>query len=241
MTAPTRIMSYNIRKGRGHGFVHRPDRVLQVIAGLSPDIALLQEADHRLGDRPAALPRAEIEAETGLVPLQFGQGAPSLGWHGNTMLLRPDIDVTDIARLDLPGLEPRGAVMAELALPGGPLRVVGLHLGLLRHSRRRQLTEIITRLAARDPMPTLIAGDFNEWSDEVGLGRLARAYEILSPGKTFHARRPVASLDRFAFNDLLHWRDAGVADDLAARRASDHLPIWIDVVAGAHGQGRAAR
>lgn len=241
MTRPTRIISYNIRKGRGHGFVHRPDRVLQVIAGLSPDIALLQEADHRLGNRPAALPRAEIEAETGLVPLSLGQGAASLGWHGNTVLLRPGIDVTDTARLDLPGLEPRGAVMAELALPGGPLRVVGLHLGLLRHSRRRQLTEIITRLAARAPMPTLIAGDFNEWSDNEGLGRLARSYEILSPGKTFHARRPVASLDRFALNDQLHWRGVGVAGDPAARRASDHLPIWIDVVADPDGQDRTAR
>ncbi|NWM55100.1 endonuclease, partial [Escherichia coli] len=45
-------------------------------------------------------------------------------------------------------------------------------------------------------------------------------------GKTFHARRPVARLDRIMASPELTITDAGVHDSLQARTASDHLPIW---------------
>ena len=54
----------------------------------------------------------------------------NIGWHGNALLVKRHIGVIDVAALDLPTLEPRGAVMAELLVGDRPLRVIGMHLDL---------------------------------------------------------------------------------------------------------------
>ena len=33
----------------------------------------------------------------------------NIGWHGNALLVKPHVGVLDVAALDLPTLEPRGA------------------------------------------------------------------------------------------------------------------------------------
>ncbi len=52
-----RLASYNIRKCLGLDLKRAPGRVMDVINGIDADIIVLQEADKRLGPRPAALPR----------------------------------------------------------------------------------------------------------------------------------------------------------------------------------------
>lgn len=70
---------------------HAPERNLRVIAELDADVIALQEVDFRFGARPEALPRKLIEKTTGMVPAPFlGTGENSLGWHGQTILLRPN-------------------------------------------------------------------------------------------------------------------------------------------------------
>ena len=48
-----------------------------------------------------------------------------------------DVEVGDVHMMDLPGLEPRGAVIADLSVRGEDVRIVGVHLGLLARSRAR--------------------------------------------------------------------------------------------------------
>src|SRR5690554_4237742 len=72
MNKKLRIGSYNIRKGLGTDWRRDPGRVLNHIAELQPDLIALQEADFRLGARPAALARGLIRERTGLVPLAVG-------------------------------------------------------------------------------------------------------------------------------------------------------------------------
>ena len=55
-----RIASYNIRKARGLDQRRAPERIIEVINMLGADVIALQEADLRLGPRPAALPPASI-------------------------------------------------------------------------------------------------------------------------------------------------------------------------------------
>ncbi len=224
-----RIASYNIRKAVGTDRRRRPERILQIIHDLNADIVVLQEADMRLGPRPSALPLDVIQDRTGLTPLGFAKNEVSLGWHGNTILVRPDLEVLGIGHLDLPGLEPRGAIFADLVGEAGRLRIVGMHLGLVRLWRRKQLTAVLSQLAELDQVPTVIAGDFNEWSMTVGLGRLAPHFTIHAPGKSYHSNRPLAALDRIALDDGLILRGGGVVQDQIARKASDHLPIWVDI------------
>ena len=105
-----RLASWNIRAGLGTDLRRDAGRVLDGIAALKADIVALQEADFRMGQRFSALPRDEILDRTGLFPLPIGRNAVSLGWHGNAILARPDFGICGLERLDLPGLEPRGAV-----------------------------------------------------------------------------------------------------------------------------------
>ena len=71
----------------------------------------------------------------------------NIGWHGNAILVKRHIGVLDCAALDLPTLEPRGAVMAELLIGDRPLRVVGMHLDLSGLWRRRQMRAILDAIA----------------------------------------------------------------------------------------------
>lgn len=222
-----RVASWNIRKGLGTDLRRDADRVLAGIAALQADIVALQEADFRLGDRPSALPRDRIASVTGLEPLPIGRNAVSLGWHGNALLARPGIHVCGLERLDLPGHEPRGAVIVDLDTPT-PLRIVVVHLGLLRAARRRQLDAIKAALQRHAVRPTVILGDFNEHSRRVGLGRLATPFLILPTDPTFPSRRPFLPLDRIVHSPelelvpLSHPRPRG-------HQPSDHLPLLAEL------------
>lgn len=221
-----RVASYNIRKARGLDQKRDPMRILRVINSLEADVVALQEADLRLGQRVSALPRDMIEQETDFEVAEVARNDVSLGWHGNAVLVRKDHQVGNVKHIELPGLEPRGAV--KVSLKGEtPIDIVATHLGLLRRDRQKQLSTL--RDASHLPCNALIMGDFNEWSPTGGMIPLERDYAIYSPGHSFHARRPVAKLDRFALGRGISLNDAGVSQTIEARRASDHLPIWADI------------
>lgn len=222
-----RLASWNIRAGLGTDLRRDSGRVLDGIAALGADILALQEADFRMGSRPSALPRDEILDRTGLVALPIGRNAGSLGWHGNAILARPEFDLCGLDRLDLPGLEPRGAVIADLAGPVA-LRIVAVHLGLLRAARRRQLSAIREALQCHAPRPTVILGDFNEYSRRVGLGRIATPFLLVPTGATFPSRRPFLPLDRIAHSHDLIVTPLDPPRALV-NRASDHLPLLAEM------------
>lgn len=220
------LASWNIRAGLGGDLRRRPLRTIEVISNLEADIVLLQEADFRRHPRPAALPR--VLGRIGpfdvvdLTPTDVG-----LGWHGIAMLKRPDIRVDAIRRIDLPALEPRGAVIVDLTTQTHQVRVVGVHMGLLRGNRRKQIAYVVDQLTALDRKPTVIAGDFNEWRAQKGLETLPKWLTLHSPGPTFPAGRPLLNLDRVAFSDDISLVGSRVDDDHRARIASDHRPICV--------------
>jgi len=227
MTCPAklRLASYNVRKCVGLDRRRKPERVIDVINSIDADVIALQEADRRLGNRPAALPARLIETETDFSPVDLGSGPVSLGWHGNAVLVRKGIDIGQIRRIALPGTEPRGAVSVEI---DDSLLFVAVHLGLLRRDRTRQL-EVLTAALAGQTDSAVIAGDFNEWSNRRGLEPLDGQFTVCAPGASFHAARPVAPLDRLALGSRVKLSDAGVINTRTARIASDHLPVWADI------------
>jgi len=225
MSHAFRLASYNLRKCVGLDRRRAPFRSLEVINSIGADIVALQEADRRLGKRPAALPHELIKSYSGFTPLDLDDTGVSLGWHGNAILVRDGLQVGDIQRLTLPGLEPRGAVIAQI----GPLRLVAVHLGLIRRYRLKQMSAVLAALATLPDLPTVITGDFNEWSPARGMEPLQNHFTIHAPGLSFHAARPVAALDRFAISKQVHLKTAGVIGGDQANRASDHLPVWADV------------
>lgn len=222
---PLRIASYNIRKAMGTDRKRDPARILRIVKDMAPDIIALQEVDLRLPPRLPVFVADQIEAQCGLRPIEFESETPSLGWHGNAILLHPKFEVTAHGHLNLPGLEPRGLVWVEVRSGAAAFRMVGVHLGLLRASRRRQLSALLQTWPQEGDLPTLIAGDFNERSLAVGLGRLSRRFEIRDGGPSYHARHPIFALDRVAFTRSFTLRDISVFKNHETALASDHLPL----------------
>lgn len=222
----TRVASYNIRKSVGRDYRRDPARVLSVLAAMDPDIVALQEVDRRFGRRASSLPPAMIAAQTDLEIVDLAHRPESIGWHGNAILLRRGTKVLDIHTLALQGLEPRGAVVVDLE----DLRVVGVHLALLRRDRQAQVAQIAAFLARMPFKPTLIMGDFNEWSRQSrNLSALDPQFKLHTPGLSFPSSRPLVGLDKIALSRELTFESGGVHSCEAARRASDHMPIWADI------------
>ena len=224
-----RVASYNIRKAIGTDRRRMPERVLEVLGQVDADIIALQEADRRFGVRSAAIPPALMERLSDYKPVPLDVQHDSMGWHGNAILVRKGADIGAHDVLHLPYLEPRGATMAEVTLNGVGVRVFGMHLDLSGLWRRRQAAAVIHAAQQGAAMPTVLMGDLNEWSANRGcLADFARHYSFAGCGRSFHAQRPVARLDRIMHCSQLTLTDCGVHESAAARRASDHLPIWAD-------------
>jgi endonuclease/exonuclease/phosphatase family metal-dependent hydrolase len=220
--------TYNIQKAIGTDMVRRPERTLAVIGELAADIVVLQESDRRFGARLCALP-LEMIAAHGWQPVDFDTRPASIGWHGNAILVSPRVETLRHSILPIPALEPRGAVLADLRIAGRPLRVVGMHLDLSGFWRRRQVAAIMAHLARQaEPMPVLIMGDMNQWRVTAGAaGDFTRHYRAVPTGPSFHARMPVAALDRIFVSPDLQVAAAGVHHSPRSVVASDHLPVWV--------------
>jgi len=195
-----------------------------VLAEIGADIVVLQEADRRVGTRAGVLPLDRLEDELGYVLPDVTDRPLSHGWHGNAILLRSRYEHYSTAQLDLPAVEPRGAVAVHLAEPA--LEVIGVHLGLTPGMRRRQMAALEQHLKSRSH-PVLLAGDFNEWND--ARLRFDAPAAVVSPGPSFHAARPSAALDRFVLGPGLRPVKSYVHHSQLAARASDHLPVVLDL------------
>ena len=225
------VASYNMRKAIGSDRRRRPERTLEVLNEVGADVIALQEADRRFGARASAIPLHMIDEHSDYKPVPLEARSGSLGWHGNALLVKKEGEILDRELLHLPSLEPRGAVLAELRVRGVELRVVGMHLDLSGLWRRRQAHAILSHLAARDgDMSTVLMGDLNEWSAHGGCLRdFGHHHRFAACGRSFHARRPIAQLDRIMVNDRLEVLDSGAHISPTARKASDHLPIWARI------------
>jgi len=232
MTSRTfKVASYNIRKAIGTDRRRKPERIIDVLNELDADIIALQEADRRFGPRHALLPDWLLEQHSDYRAVPLPTRIESMGWHGNALLVRNACEATASDVLHLPCLEPRGAVMAELDMGPARIRVMGMHLDLSGLWRRRQAAAVVHQVehwqtqspAAAD----ILMGDLNEWSARRGcLADFMRHFDIAPSGRSYHATRQVAALDRIMWRGALDLLDTGVHLTPVSRRASDHLPIW---------------
>ena len=231
MSLSLKVATYNIRKCVGLDQKRNPHRILSVLNEIDADIITLQEADRRFGARESCLPAAMIEAETPwhVVPLHIRPGG--IGWHGNAILIRRNYEIRSARPLDLPMLEPRGAVEAELVIAGRHIRVIGAHLDLSGLWRRRQVKAMLAHIdTAAQYMPTIMMGDFNQWSEAGALSEFAfHHHRIVKTPKSYHSSRLVARLDRIIVSHDIAVEECGAQNSPLALRASDHLPVWASL------------
>lgn len=218
--------SYNIHKAVGLDRRRSPERILAVLHEINADVIALQEADRRIGDRASVLPRAEID-DTPWRVVELARRPRSIGWHGNALLVRREFEIIASHALDLPTLEPRGAACVEIKVSGQAIRVLGTHLDLSGLRRRDQIRSMLSFIDdCAELHPTVIMGDFNQWGRQTGAMReFANGWNLITPGKSYPSRQPVANLDRIVASG--EWRviEAGVHHTVLSAVASDHLPV----------------
>lgn len=220
------VASYNIHKCVGTDGRFDPGRIAAVIAELDADVVAIQEADQRFGQRRGLLDLAALESQTGLSLIPTSEKPDGHGWHGNALLLKSGA-VQNMRRLALPGAEPRGALLVDLNLPTGPLRMVAAHLGLLRRSRRWQIHSILNAIEDGPAAPVLLMGDLNEWrpGNKSSLLALRSRFGHLSHEHfSFPSYFPVIALDRVIGSPGLVTK-LEVHNSPLAQIASDHLPL----------------
>lgn len=232
-----RLVSYNIHKGiGGSDRRYRLERVMAVLAELKPDLVCLQEVDRnvrrsRFHDQPTLLAN-HLDAGGMLYQLNVPHRE---GGYGNLILSRWPFRNHHHVSLRLGKRKPRGAQLAVVESDQGPLFLVNMHLGLAEKERRWQVSHLLHHplfLALAD-LPTLIAGDYNDWRNSLGKHRFA-AHEFrdaTSPARRFRsfpAFLPLASLDKLFFRGDIDLHRIHVFRGHLARRASDHLPLVAD-------------
>ena len=231
-----RLMTYNIHKGVGADRRYRLDRAAAVIAAEAPDLVCLQEVDRnvrrsRHDDQPALLAE-RLRAEFFLYQLNVPHGE---GGYGNLLLSRWPIRDSRGVSLHYRRRTRRGAQLAVVETPEGPLHLVHVHFGLSERERRWQAATLLEQpeFEASAHLPTLIAGDFNDWRNTLGRRCLLAhgfrpATTPIRRFRTFPAFLPLAAIDKIYVRGGLRVVETRVVYGRPARRASDHLPVVCD-------------
>ncbi|MDB1144722.1 MAG: endonuclease/exonuclease/phosphatase family protein [Alcaligenaceae bacterium] len=225
------VASYNIRKSVGLDWRRNACRIQSVIAELNADVVLLQEVDKRFGARDATLSANKLLEKLGYQFVPIAVRDNSLGWHGNAILYRKPLQLLACQCLEIPMLEPRGAVTVSLRVNNDQvLQVVGTHLSLLKSMRQQQILAIIEQLKCIAYDYIVIGGDFNEAKAEQWFNQPEFSdYNLVTPGLSFHATKPIQALDRFIIGPKLILKHSAVHQSLLSERASDHFPVTVQL------------
>jgi endonuclease/exonuclease/phosphatase family metal-dependent hydrolase len=232
-----RLLTYNIHKGiGGRDRRYRLQRIISVIEQENPDLICLQEVDQHVR-------RSHFDDQPRLLADYFNAAGHSYqlnvhlksGGYGNLVLARwPFLSKHQIS-LRLNRKKPRGAQLAVVDTPEGLLHLVNWHLGLAERERRWQVNHLLEHALFRESaqLPTLIAGDYNDWRNRLAIGDLERHgfAQVTAPPshfRSFPAFLAVGSLDKVFCRGPIVIHNAAVVRNKIARRASDHLPLVVD-------------
>lgn len=232
-----RLVTYNIHKGiGGRDRRYRLERIIRVLAELDADLICLQEVDRRVrrsrfDDQPALLAEA-LGREAVLDQLVLPRGA---GGYGNLILSRWPFATSEMFSIRRGRRKPRGAQIAVVETPDGPLLLAHGHFGLNERERRWQADHLLAHPQFRElaHVPAIVAGDSNDWRNTLHKGPMARHgfTQVTAPRlrfRSFPAYLPVASLDKVFVRGPIAVEAASVTRTRLTRAASDHLPVTVD-------------
>jgi len=232
-TATIRLVSYNIKHGRGMDREVDLKRIAAVLRKLKPDLVALQEIDHTCTRSGKVNQAAALGALLGMHH-RFGKFMDFQGGQYGLAILSRFAVQKSIRHQLAPGAEPRCAleVMVRPTTPGPFLSFVSIHNDWTREPFRiAQVNDLIMGLAKRKH-PIILAGDFNAKPEAESLARLkASGFSILAKkngARTFPSSSPTVEIDyfmtrgiSFEIPPLTHVHDE--------RLASDHRPIVMDL------------
>jgi endonuclease/exonuclease/phosphatase family metal-dependent hydrolase len=235
---PLRLMTYNIRHGRGlDGRVDLP-RIADVILARDPDVVTLQEVDY------GRFRSGEVDQTERLAALlgMEARFAPCIthddGHYGIATLSR--LPVRASRQIELPRgksarfSEPRSALLTRVGWGRDELDLVNTHLSLRADERAPQAL-VLAALGDADEL--VVAGDLNcTPSSAAYRSLLTRLRGVPVRRASWPSRWPFLQLDHVLYRGALLHSAAEVVADPLARRASDHLPVVASFDPDHHGR-----
>ena len=226
-----RVMSYNIKHGRGNDGVIDLERAARVIESVAPDVVTLQEVDEGCGRSGGVDQVGWLGERLGMRPL-FG---PFMDYDGGRygMAILSRVPIVSWQNIVLPpGAEPRSALAARVRLASGrELVVVGIHLYASEEERLAQARAVIEAFA-EEAAPVLLAGDFNSRPGSPVMRLFEQGWTNPDKGEdrfTFHAEEPRREIDFILYRAASATRVAQL-DVLHEPLVSDHRPLLLDLV-----------
>jgi len=254
-----RIATYNIHKGvtavNQRPRIHTLKRALR---SLSADVMFLQEVQGRhdlLAVRMDSklLMKAQHEFLAGKrFNCAYGMNAEyGHGHHGNALLSCFPIPYSENLDISDHMLESRGILHCVVQAEQVNVHCYVVHLGLFSGGRKRQTEALIQQVLESAPIdsPIIIAGDFNDWGNQLSetlraslgvcevfdkkyvvrgfrnyLRRLTGRSPKISSAKTFPSAMPMLRLDRIYVRGF-EVESAEVLRDERWSKLSDHAPI----------------
>lgn len=236
-----KILTYNVHSCIGTDRKIDPNRIADVIARSQADIIALQELDvgrKRTGgiDQVATIamllkmnahfhPALHIEEER----------------YGDAILTALPTRLVKAGSLPSMG-ETRGAIWVQVDIHGETLNVLNTHLGLRNRDRARQVAALLgddwIGHAAFSALPSIVCGDLNATPSSVAYKRLSTRFrdaQLLTatkPRPTFPSRYPLLRIDHVFVSREIRVTSSSIVFDLLARRASDHLPLLVNLRVG---------
>ena len=222
-----RLMSFNIRNGRGMDNLADYQRTADAINRVCPDVVAVQEIDSMTGRSGQTDVLRELAERT----LMHRMYAPAIdydgGKYGIGMLSKKK--PLGFRYLSLPGREEARAL---LIVEFEKYIYCCTHLSLTEEDRMLSLP-IIEREAAAANKPLFIAGDMNAHPDSEFIKALQKNFVLLTNTKqfTFPADKPDETIDYIA----AYAKDTTVFTRISSRVpeepvASDHRPVFTDII-----------
>ena len=231
-----RLLSWNIHKGiGGRDRRYSLQRIIDCIDHERPDLVCLQEVD-RLVSRSDFDDQPRLLGQTlNLHSIFQANVTVANGTYGNLILSRWAVGSSHRISLKRGIRKSRGAQLIHVETPKGVIHLVNTHLGLDERERHWQVESLLSHHLFQSSVmiPTVIAGDFNDWRNTLAERALASHgfQQVTSPPsefRSFPSWLPVGGLDKIFFRGKVVFNRARVIRTSLARIASDHLPIVVD-------------
>ena len=239
-----RLVTYNVHGCVGADGLLSEDRVAEVLATTNADVIALQELD--VG-RERSNHEHQPETIARLLGMSFlfcSTVRHGEGHYGHALMSKHPLRLVHSGAL--PGLtwprrsEPRHAMWAEAKVAATTMQIICTHLGLSPRERYSQASMLLSEAWMRDPRYTgarILCGDLNAGPRSLTYHRLKLRMadvQMSAPGNkkprpTFPGRFPVFRIDHVFASHELAVRHTDVVTSPLARRASDHLPLLVDL------------
>lgn len=216
-----RVLTYNIHHGQAMDGRFDYQRLSKVIAGLEPDVVVLQEVDCRT-HRSSGVDQAELLGKLTNMHHVFGQAMPfDQGRYGEAVLSRFPIRKAESHPLPFrPGQEPRAALAVQIEPDNGvpAFVLVGTHLCHQSEATRiEQALQINLLFPAQGKTPIILAGDLNARTGSDPMN-------VLLAKRWIDAVAPRSRIDYILTRAQDPWRviEVNIVDE---RIVSDHKPV----------------